>query len=82
MSEENNKIPLPPNNATWWANKRKMTYISLGSLVSMAAFTFINPISESQSSLLIAIAYAFGGIIAAYIGISGWDDFIARNGRK
>ncbi len=81
MTEEDNK-PLPLNNAKWWANKRRMAYISLGGLVGLAVFAFVNPVTEPQASLLIAIAYSFGGIIAAYIGISGWDDLNARNGRK
>lgn len=81
MNEEN-KMQLPPNNSKWWANKRRMAYISLGGLIGLTVVTFATPITEPQSSLLTAIAYMFGGIITAYIGISGWDDFTARNGRK
>lgn len=73
---------LPPNIATFWANRRKLAFMAFGGVMGIGFGALLVEVTEAQSSLLQAVVYSLSAIVMSYIAGATWDDIEARKAMK
>lgn len=68
--------PSDPNHPTRWKHRRRLTYLAMGSMITVTAATLSPLVSDSRIAVLSDTLgwfyFAMASIVGAYMGFATW----------
>jgi len=78
--EKQENITIPPNKVTFWANRRRLAYMSFFALVIFGVVALFKSVTQYQASVLEVICGGFVLVLLSYILAATAEDIVKIKG--